>query len=100
MFSFGFSNNIVNEEIKTDKIVFIEKTVNLNDEINSIENNEIIAPCTLTVTVKVKIKSIGGSESSAEVTGSLHLQDCRDIGEVGAGFISGLISEAIRKATK
>ena len=108
VFSFGFSNNNTNEIKIPENLGIISKNVNLNEfntpnfkhEIVSFKYDDDFAPCTLVVTVKIKIIVEGQVTGQAEVTGSLTFQDCKDIGAVGAGFIRGLIDEAISQATR
>lgn len=96
----GFSNNIRKIEILENLNFSEAKQTNYTHEIVSFKYDDDFAPCTLVVTVKVKIIVDGQVTGQAEVTGSLTFQDCKDIGAVGAGFIRGLIDEAIGKATR
>jgi len=102
----GFSNTGENELRKnlTDSEIIELFTSNLNiDELNTpMLQSEItdiyfdeFAPCKLTVTVYAKVVIDGAVAAEMRVEGSLQLDDCNDIGGIGATFLRGLINEAI-----
>lgn len=98
VYSLGFSNN--NNKIQIiENLSFSEaKQTNYTLEIVNFNYDDDFAPCTLQITVKVKIIVDGKVTGQAEVSGSLTFQDCRDIATVGAGFVTSLVEQAISKA--